>query len=50
MLRYSIDVYNIFYINRIVFPVLPQNIGKSVTFVTHMEHSWYICFNTLSQW
>ena len=48
MLSYNILGYNIFYINRLVFSVLSQNIGESATFVTLMEHSWYICFNTQS--
>ena len=37
-----------FFINRLVFSVLPQNIGESATFVTLMKHSWYICFSTHS--
>ena len=48
MVPSSILVYNIFYINRVVISVLSQNIGESVTFVTLMEHSWYIYSNTLS--
>ena len=34
-----------FYINRLVFSDLSQNIGESATFFTLMEHSWYICFS-----
>ena len=37
-----------FFINRLVFSVLSQYIGKSVTFVTFMEHFWYIRFSTHS--
>ena len=37
-----------FFINRLVFSVLPHNIGESATFVTLMKHSWYICFSTHS--
>ena len=48
MFSQSILVYNIFYINRIVFSVLSQNIGESANFVTFMEHSWYI-FSTHTQ-
>ena len=48
MIPESILVHNIFYINRLVFSVLSHNIGESATFVTLMEHSWYICFNTNS--
>ena len=41
----SILVYNIFFINRLVFSVLSQKIGESATFLTLMKHSWYICFS-----
>ena len=34
-----------FYINRLVFSVLSQNVGESATFAILMEHSWYICLN-----
>ena len=37
-------VYNIFYINRLVFLVLSQNIGESPS----SSYPWYICFNTHS--
>ena len=46
MLPQSIVIYNISYINSLIFSVLSQNIGESVTFVSPMEQSWYICFNT----
>ena len=39
MLSWYIVVYNIFYIIRVVFSVLSQNIGESGTFVTLKEHS-----------
>ena len=46
-LEYSC-LQHFFFINRLVFSVLSQNIGESATFVTLMEHSWYICFSTHS--
>ena len=34
-----IVVYKMFYVNTLVFSVLSQNIGESVTFVILMENS-----------
>ena len=42
----NIDGLIYWLIKRLVFSVLLQNVGESVTFVTLMEHSWYTCFSS----